>query len=213
MSFFYDLLNNLHSLVTQEASRGRLSNASKEGHIFEDKVFEKLNEFAPPISKIKVRNVLELPTFSGITNHQFDCTFMFEGIQYVVECKRQSSGASKNQIYYFNSTIVDHILGIKADGLSNQIKGIFLSTTDFDSNSMIYGITNAIHVITPKFPPIEALLTSVNNDSDIARMINQTITHLPQKNPFYDDISRYDRSPAQIYLEYRNILSLWQNGM
>ncbi len=36
---------------------------------------------------------------------------------------------------------------------------------------------------------------------------------LPQKNPFYDDISRYDRSPAQIYLEYRNILSLWQNGM
>lgn len=213
MNFLYPMLNILHELVSQEASRGKLHNASKEGHIFEDKVFEKLSEFSPQISKIKVRDVLELPTYSGITNHQFDCTFMFEGVQYVVECKRQSSGASKNQIYYFNSTIIDHILGIKADGLSDQIKGIFLSTTDFDSNSMIYGITNAIHVITPKFPPIEALLTSVKSDSDIARMIKQTISHSPQKNPFYDSILRYDHSPAQIFEEYKNIISMWQNGL
>ena len=213
MNLLYSILYELHTLVKEEASRGRLGHASKEGHLFEDKVFEKLKEFEPQISKIEVRNILELPTFSGIKNHQFDCTFVFDGIQYTVECKRQTSGASKNQIYYFNSTITDHILGIKADGLSNQIRGIFLSTEDFGENSMIYGITNAIQVITPKFPPLGAILTQVKNDSDLAKMINQTINHSPKRSPFYETISRFEHSPAQIYQEYAAILSLWQNDM
>ena len=213
MNLLYSILYELHTLVKEEASRGRLDHASKEGHLFEDKVSEKLREFEPQISEIEVRNILELPTFSGIKNHQFDCTFVFGGIQYAVECKRQSSGASKNQIYYFNSTITDHILGIKADGLSNQIRGIFLSTEDFGENSMIYGITNAIQVITPKFPPLGAILTQVKNDSDLAKMINQTINHSPKRSPFYGTISRFEHSPAQIYHEYATILSLWQNDL
>ena len=91
--------------------------------------------------------------------------------------------------------------------MSDQIRGIFLSPEDFGENSMIYGITNAIQVITPKFPPLGAILTRVKNDSDLAKMINLTINHSPKISPFNGTISRFEHSPAQIYQEYATILS------
>ena len=58
MNLLYSILYELHTLVKEEASRGRLDHASKEGHLFEDKVFEKLKEFEPQISKIDRKSVV-----------------------------------------------------------------------------------------------------------------------------------------------------------
>jgi hypothetical protein len=87
---------------------------SKMGHMFENHVAVILNTFRD-ISEVKVRRPIGYPTISGIKDHQFDCSFKLRDTRFVVECKKQNKLASKNQIYYFNSTITDHILDMKID--------------------------------------------------------------------------------------------------
>ena len=185
----------------------------KIGHIFEDNVAVILNKFGD-ISEVKVRRPIGYPTISGIKDHQFDCSFKYRDMRYVVECKKQNKLASKNQMYYFNSTITDHILGMKIDGINEELHGIFLSTTDLDDKSMIYAITNGIKFVTPSYPPLEYMLSKIEDESRLGRSIRFTMSLLPNKNPLLrDPMTRNDPSPAQLYEQYLSLLKEWKHNI
>jgi hypothetical protein len=144
-------------------------------------------------------------------NHQYDCSFKLDYTTYVIECKRQTGLASKNQIYYFNSTISDHILGMRADRLVNDLRGIFLSTTYLDEKSMIYAITNGIKFITPQYPPLEFVLNRINRDSDLAKAITYLLSELPIRSPLFSEpIQRIEPAPEAQYQHYKDLLVWWR---
>src|SRR5947209_1245877 len=204
------VINLLYEIVKEEhlAERNRYSSAA--GHDFENSVADKLRQLEPVISDIKTRRPTIYPTLSGIRTHQYDCSFNFNSTTYVIECKKQGQAASKNQIYYFNSTILDHIMGIKSNALSNDIRGIFLSTTDLDGKSIIYAMTNAIKVITPNYPPLELMISRADGSSDMANSLKRILSQLPARNPlFCNAINRMDPTPAELFENYKALLIEW----
>ncbi|HEY4699245.1 MAG TPA: hypothetical protein VIH27_02590 [Nitrososphaerales archaeon] len=197
-------------MVVEESHLEATLGPSTTGHQFEGKVAANLRKYQPPLSDIENRRYLPYPTYSGM-RHQYDCIFKLDGIIYVIECKRQSQDASKNQIYYFNSLITDHILGIKADKLTNELRGIFVSTTDLDDNSMIYATTNGIRIVTPKMPPLEYMLGKVEGNRYLKKNIEHLLSVIMVKSPlFSDSIMRRDPLPATIHEEYMSILVEWR---
>jgi hypothetical protein len=174
-------------------------------------VAEALVTFAS-VGGVKKRTALAYPTLSGM-KHQYDCIFVLDGVTYVIECKKQNQQASKNQIYYFNSTITDHALGMKVDGIQGEIRGIFLSTTDLDEPSAIYAVFSGIRVITPGMPPPEYVAEMTDPASDLFRIIKSVISGIPAKNPlFFDKLKRPDRSAPTVYEEYMTALAEWKAG-
>ena len=205
------VFSKLYEAVVDECDIESKGNASKAGHEFEDRIVGVLSRFVP-VSNVKARCTLSYPTLSGLEKHQFDCVFTINNLTYVIECKKQKKKASKNQIYYFNSTITDHALGMKADGVNREIRSIFLSTTDFDYASAIYAVLNGIRVITPKRPPPEYLVDQIDSGSDMFRRVSSIIKMMPEKNPlFLSKIKRLERTPAYVYKLYIATLAEYNN--
>lgn len=207
------ILISFYKLLITENPSNELLSFSKSGHIFEDKVADILKGFAD-VKDIKVRKPINYPTISGMKDHQFDCSFKVENILYAIECKKQNRIASKNQIYYFNSIMTDHILGIKIDKINEELRGIFLSTTDLDGKSMIYAITNGIRFVTPNYPPLEYMLLVVNKNTSIEKSIKYTIPTFSNKHPLFDkELTRKDPSPALLYEQYCALLEEWKHNI
>lgn len=208
---FSEVLREFYEQLIKDKTDNTKLSFSKMGHIFEDDISAILKSFSD-ISEVKVRRSIGYPTMSGITDHQFDCSFKYKGKMHVIECKRQNQLASKNQIYYFNSIIIDHILGMKVDGLNEELYGIFLSTSDLDDKSMVYAITCGIKFVTPNYPPLEYLLSKIESESEFGRSVRFTMSLMPNKNPLLrDPIIRNNPSPAQLFEQYLSLLTEWKH--
>ena len=100
---------------------------------------------------------------------------------------------------------------MRADGLVNDLRGIFLSTTDLDEKSMTYTITNGMKFITPQYPPLEFVLTRINSDSDLAKAIIYLLSQFPIRSPLFSEtIQRIDPAPEAQYRHYKNLLVQWR---
>lgn len=177
-------------------------------HAFEDATAQKIYFHAKGLGlrPTPPRHTLNYPTFSGDT-HQFDASFRVGNITYVIECKKRKM-AAKEHIHYFNSKVLDYVLGARARGESFPMKGIFLSTVEVGEASMIYAIAYGIMIIDPVSPPIEHMMATVSRNSPLWRALQDLKDKLP--NLHVSDFNVADRRPAtDLYNQYRFLRKRW----
>ena len=206
-----EILADLCSLVRDEAKNVTSEGSSSSGgHSFEDAVSRRVHKLSKQLGfqSISARHVLDLPTFSGI-KHQFDCSFTIGNATYAVECKRRKL-ATKNQVYYFNSTVSDYLLGCRLHGLQNRIRGVFLSTAEVDDNSLAYAMSYGMTVIDPVHPPIETMI-KWTKDGDLLVALNRLKERMPSESPLAFPTLRQEFSSSELLREYLFLLSRSQS--
>jgi hypothetical protein len=204
------ILSSLYEVVCEEATKLSHKGIFKEAFQFEDKICgaikfsaEKGIYVSPP------REILNLPTFSG-NKYQVDCFFTYNKITYAVECKRRQI-TTRDQIYYFNSILLDYVLGLKVHHIDHFVKGIFISTAPIDDNSLKYCIVYAITVIHPDFPPIEYMLSKAA-DENLKRALMILQEKLPHLNPLFKEgqVDNLHRDALNLLDEYKYLIGLWK---
>lgn len=156
------------------------------------------------------RRILNLPTLSGV-KHQVDCFFTYDRTTCVIECKRRQF-TTIEQVSYFNSILIDYILGLKVQRADHLVNGIFVSTAPLDDGSLKYCIVYAITVIHPDFPPIIHMLNTTK-DEDLKRALKILNEKLPTVHPLYreNELNELDRSSLSLLNEYTHLISHWKS--
>jgi hypothetical protein len=204
------ILSSLYEIVCQEATKLSHKGMVKEAFQFEDKICDAIKFSAEKDTYVSSpREILNLPTFSG-NKHQVDCFFTYNKITYVAECKRRQI-ATKDQIYYFNSILLDYVLGLKVQHIDHFVKGIFISTAPIDDNSLRYCIVYAITVIHPDFPPMEYML-SKTADENLNCALKTLYEKLPGLNPLFKEerIDYLHWNSLSLLDEYKFLIELWK---
>ena len=169
---------------------------TRAGHLFENVTAQKIYSHARSLGlrPNPPRHTLNYPTFSG-GSYQFDASFSLGDVTYVIECKRTKMPA-KGHIHYFNSQILDYLLGAKIRKQNLVMKGIFLSTVKVRESSMIYAIANGITVIDPVSPPLEYMVSTLKEGSVLSRYVTDirkflcSLFLIQQKHTFLGGTSR-----------------------
>lgn len=202
MAMLDDVLVSLYDLVRFEARTiSSTGTTTAGGHSFEDLVSQKVHGLSRKLGFLSnpARHTLDLPTFSGI-KHQFDCSFTLDDILFLVECKRRKM-STKEQIYYFNSTVSDYVLGCRLRGLQKKLGALFLSTAEVDNNSLNYALSYGITVIDPTHPPI-GVLVKQSKDSELTIALERLRSEIPNESPLREPKLRQEFSPAELLRAY-----------
>jgi len=202
------LLSALYLLVKEEEKEITSRTGIGAGHAFEDTTAQKIYFHAKELGlrPNPPRYTLDYPTFSGNV-HQFDASFRFGNITYVIECKKRKM-AAKEHIYYFNSKVLDYVLGAKVRGESFPMKGIFLSTVEVGETSMIYAIAYGILVIDPASPPVEHMMSTLSEGSALWKAL-QDLKDKFQSLHVSDFDATGQRPAADLYNHYRFLSKRW----
>jgi len=204
------LFSSLYSLVREEAKVKRKMDRTKAGHLFEDVTAQKIYSHARSLGlrPNPPRHTLSHPTFSG-GFYQFDASFSLDDVIYVIECKRTKMPA-KVHIHYFNSQILDYLLGAKKRKENSVMKGIFLSTVRVRESSVIYAIANGITVIDPVSPPLEYMVSTLKDGSVLSKAMKQLLVKWPDSSSIldFDRVRRW--SASNLLKEYRFLCKRWR---
>lgn len=202
----------MYNLVRSEATQKDKS-SSRIGYKFENIAAQRIYHLAKELGlkPNPPRYTLKYPTFSG-NFHQFDNSFTFKRIIYVIECKRREVSA-KDHIYYFNSKILDYLFGAKVRRENLPMKGIFLSTIEVGESSMIYAIAYGITVIDPRSPPIEHMLLTSKEDSPVHKALEELRQKLPDQTRILDFEHTLTKKPADLYKKYRYLCKRWEDEL
>jgi len=202
------LLSTLYLLVKEETKKTKGKTDIGAAHVFEDTTAQKIYHHAKELGlqPNPQRYTLNYPTFSGNT-YQFDASFRLGNITYVIECKKRKM-AAREHIYYFNSKVLDYVLGARVRGGSFPMKGIFISTVKVGKTSMIYAIAYGILVIDPSSPPVEHMMATVVPNSALWRALQDLKGKLPNLHVSDFDVAG-SRPAADLYNHYRFLCERW----
>jgi hypothetical protein len=100
-----------------------------------------------------------MPTISGLT-YQFDASFSYRDLLFLIECKRKSPTGGE-LVHYFASKVLDYELAAKRSGCHLRMRGIFMSTQDTGHSGHVFGLAFGVRVTDPTHPPLEFMLSKL----------------------------------------------------
>ena len=211
-----NLLAYLFEIVETESKTLRKTiSSSKAGFKLEDSICLKIAEFCIKyrmdyVNVYPPRYDLDLPTFSG-ERHQLDLVIQHNNTYFLGESKRrEGKGATKDQLRCFSAKLIDYGLGAYKSHLNTFFRGLFLSTDNIPDPTAVYAIGCGITVISPYFPPVEYLLSELDEASMLRKNLNELKKEISVPWPSILECSILRREAHEILESYKQYLALWK---
>lgn len=202
------LYEALYSLAKDEATYDGEGAPTELGRRFEEKVARTIWKYvrSSRAQPLPLRYTLNLPTISG-HKHQFDAGFKAGSTTHLIECKRLKMTSTEN-IYYFNSKIIDYCLRINPSRSSLKIRGTFISSIEVGDPALTYALAYGLEVIDPVTPPLEVLI-STSKDHKFRAAVSRLKEQMPSLEDILSNGYRIRTNTEEACKKYRFYVRRW----